>query len=71
MTSLSTYLMDSINTRMSATITNSLGDDGRIHPSLTQVDEGVQHPESVVILTEVETLLVEEIHSSVVTVKPG
>ena len=63
--------MDSINTGMSATITNSPGECGRVYSSLTEVDEGVQHPECVVVLPEVETFLVEEIHSSVVTVKPG
>ena len=63
--------MDSVNTGMSATITNGLDDGGRIYPSLTEVDEGVQHPKCVVILSKVETLLVEEIHSRVVTVKPG
>ena len=54
---------------MSATISDSLGDDFRINSPLTQVDEGVEHPESVVILTEVETSLMEQVHSSIVTVK--
>ena len=63
--------MDSINTGMGAARADSLGDDVRIYSPLTQVYEGVQHPECVVILAEVETFLVEQIHCGVVTVKPG
>ena len=62
--------MDSINTRMSTTRADSPGDGGRIYSPLTEVHEGVEHPESEVILTEIETFLVEKIHCGVVTVKP-
>ena len=61
--------MDSINTWMSATIAYSLGDNARIYSPLTEVYERVQHPECVVVLTQVETSLVEQIHCGVVTVK--
>ena len=61
--------MDSINTGMSATITDSLGDGAGINSPLTEVDEGVEHPECVVISAQVETSLVEQIHCGVVTVK--
>ena len=62
--------MDSINPGMSATRADGLGDDARIYSPLTEIYEGVEHPECVVILAEVETFLMEQIHSSVVTVKP-
>ena len=61
--------MDSINTGMSATTAYSLGDNAGIYSPLTEVDEGVQHPECVVISAQVETSLVEQIHCGVVTVK--
>ena len=60
--------MDSVNTGMSATNTNGLDDGGRIYPSLTEVDERVQHPECVVILSNIETLLMECVHTGIVTI---
>ena len=38
---------------------------------LTEIDKGVQHSESIVILTNIEASVMEGIHSSIVTVKPG
>jgi len=36
---------------------------------LTEIDKGVQHSESIVILTNIEASVMEGIHSSIVTVK--
>ena len=61
--------MDSINTGMSATIADSPSDNAGVYSPLTEVHEGVEHPESVVIPPQVEASLVEQIHCGVVTVK--
>ena len=42
-----------------------------IKTSLTQIDKGVEHSESVIILTNVEALVMKLINSSIVTVIPG
>ena len=38
---------------------------------LTEIDEGVEHSEAVVILANIEAFVMELVHSSIVTVKPG
>ena len=45
-------------------------DDLLIKSSLTQVDKGVEHPESVVILANIEALVMKLINSSIVTIIP-
>ena len=37
---------------------------------LTEINKGVQHPEAVVILANIEAFVVETVHGSVVTIKP-
>ena len=41
-----------------------------IKSSLTQVDKGVEHPESIVILANVEALVMKLINSSIVAIIP-
>ena len=60
--------MDSLNFRVSATIADSLSDGVDINSLLTEVCEGLQHPQGELILTEVETSLMEQVHCGVVTV---
>ena len=61
--------MNSVDTGVGTSLSDSFRDHFRVHSSLAKIDERVEHPEGVVVLAEVETSLVEHVHSSVVTVK--
>ena len=53
---------------MGATFTDSFKDDFVFYSLFTKDDEGPQHPECVLILSQVETFLMKQVHSGVVTV---
>lgn len=62
-------LVDSNHGRVGAGILDGRDNLWRSETSLTQVDKRVQHPESKVILSNIEASGVESINSSVVTLK--
>ena len=60
--------MDPIHLRMDTIFLDRAGDILLVIFAFTKVDKGIEHPEGVVISPNIETFLVESIHSCVVTV---
>lgn len=63
-------LMDSIHLRMDTIHLDCACDVFRLEAPFTKVDKAVEHPEGIVIFSNIETFLMESINSRVVTVIP-
>merc|ERR1712002_266175 len=55
--------------RVGAHSVNGILDVIDVKFSLTEIDKGVQHPESIVIFAYIKASVMEAIHSSIVTIK--
>ena len=62
--------MDSIHLRMDTTHLDCACDVLRLESPFTKVDKAVEHPEGIVISSNIKTFLMESINSCVVTVIP-